>query len=98
LLPSLTGNLEYEKLARLVQQRLNVSEPVPPYWLKCIVTIETAIAGTKDKDPKKKINASNAKALNGMKQKIKKASKEHEELLKKYNEVCLSHSIHLEPS
>lgn len=66
---------------------MNVSEPVPPYWLKCIVTIESAIAGTKEKDPKKKINAPNSKALNGMKQKIKKVAKEHEDLIKKYNEV-----------
>jgi hypothetical protein len=42
---------------------------------------------TKEKDPKKKTNASNAKALNGMKNKVKKASKEYEDQVKRYQEV-----------
>lgn len=79
--------IEFEKLARLVQRQTNVSEPVPPYWLYAIVTLEKALTSTKDKDPKKKVNASNSRAQNGMKGKIKKAAKENEELIKKYNEV-----------
>lgn len=79
--------IEFEKLARLVQRQTNVSEPVPPYWLHAIVTLEKALTSTKEKDPKKKVNASNSRAQNGMKGKIKKAAKENEELIKKYNEV-----------
>lgn len=57
---------------------------------------------TKEKDPKKKINASNSKALNGMKNKVKKASKEYEDQIKRYQEVrqlyiggqCLPLTLH----
>jgi translation initiation factor 3 subunit C len=79
--------IEFEKLAKSVQRQTNVSEPVPPYWLHAIVTLEKALTSTKEKDPKKKVNASNSRAQNGMKGKIKKAAKENEELIKKYNEV-----------
>jgi translation initiation factor 3 subunit C len=79
--------LDFEKLSKLVQRQTAVSEPVPPYWLRVIVLLEDALANAKDKDPKKKPNASNSRALNGMKQKVKKASKEHEDLIKKFNEV-----------
>ncbi|KIM23039.1 hypothetical protein M408DRAFT_332606, partial [Serendipita vermifera MAFF 305830] len=77
---------DFDKLARLVERQTNVSEPVPPYWLRALVTVENALTATKEKDPKKKVNASNSRAQNGMKQKVKKATKEHEALLKTYNE------------
>jgi translation initiation factor 3 subunit C len=81
---------DFDKLARLVERQTNVSEPVPPYWLRALVTVETALAATKEKDPKKKINASNSRALNGMKQKVKKAMKDQETLLTTYNEVRIN--------
>jgi translation initiation factor 3 subunit C len=81
---------DFDKLARLVERQTNVSEPVPPYWLRALVTVETALVATKEKDPKKKINASNSRALNGMKQKVKKAMKDQETLLITYNEVCMN--------
>ncbi|KAG8790111.1 Translation initiation factor 3 subunit c, partial [Serendipita sp. 398] len=77
---------EFEKLAKLVQKPTNVTEPVPPHWLRAIVSIEAALAATKDKDPKKKINANVARAMNGLKQRIKKVAKEYEEPIKKFNE------------
>lgn len=52
------------------------------------MTLENALVATKEKDPKKKVNASNSRALNGMKQKVKRAAKEQEALLKTYNEVA----------
>ncbi|CCA68523.1 related to translation initiation factor eIF3 [Serendipita indica DSM 11827] len=79
------ASTEFEKLGRLVQRQTGVSEPVPPYWLRAIVSLETAMSATKEKDSKKKLNAAATKALNGLKQKVKKASKEHEELIKEYN-------------
>ena len=83
----LTYDIEYDKLARLVEKRTNVSEPVPPYWIKTLLSLDASLVVTKEKDPKKKINASNAKALNGMKNKVKKASKEYEDPIKRYQEV-----------
>ncbi|KAG8832264.1 Translation initiation factor 3 subunit c [Serendipita sp. 399] len=77
---------EFEKLAKIVQKPTNVSEPVPPHWLRAIVSVEAALSNAKDKDPKKKINANVARALNGLKQRIKKVAKEYEEPLKKFNE------------
>jgi len=71
-----------------VERQTNVAEPVPPYWLRALITVEAALAATKEKDPKKKVNASNSRALNGMKQRVKKALKDHEAILKQYNEVC----------
>ena len=84
---TLTYDTEYDKLARLVEKRTNVSEPVPPYWIKTLLSLDASLMVTKEKDPKKKINASNAKALNGMKNKVKKASKEYEDQIKRYQEV-----------
>ena len=42
---------------------------------------------SKEKEAKKKMNASNAKALTAMKQKTKRAIKEYEDDVKKYQEV-----------
>ena len=41
----------------------------------------------KEKDSKKKMNAANAKGLNGMKQKIKKQLREFETAVDKYKQV-----------
>lgn len=71
----------------MVEKRTNISEPVPPYWIKTLLSLDASLTATKEKDPKKKINASNAKAFNGMKNKVKKASKEYEDQVKRYQEV-----------
>lgn len=78
------GAIEFDKLARLVQQQTNVSEPVPPFWIKTLASLDTAI---KEKDPKKKLNALNSKALNSLKIKVKKAQKEFEEHITRFNTV-----------
>jgi translation initiation factor 3 subunit C len=85
-------NSEFDKLLRMVQRQHNVSEPVPPFYLKTITNLESSVNGAiaKEKEAKKKMNALNAKALTAMRQKIKKALKEHETEIKKYQEVCSS--------
>lgn len=81
---------EFDKLSRMVQRQQNVSEPLPPFYLKTLISLEESLntAVSKEKEAKKKMNASNARALTAMKQKIKKTMKEYETDLKKYQEVC----------
>ena len=47
----------------------------------------------KEKASAKKMNATNAKALTAMKQKLKKAVKEHEREIKQYKEVRCSYTV-----
>ena len=80
---------EFDKLVRMVQRQQNISEPVPPFFLRTLVNLEGSLnaAVAKDKESKKKMNASNAKALTAMKQKVKKTAKEYESDIKKYQNV-----------
>ncbi|KAI0823390.1 eukaryotic translation initiation factor 3 subunit 8 [Trametes gibbosa] len=79
---------EFDKLARMVQRQQNVSEPVPPFFIRTLASLEGSLtaAVAKDKESKKKMNASNARALTAMKQKVKKTSKEYERELKRFQE------------
>ena len=80
---------EFDKLVRMVQRQQNVSEPVPPFYLRTLVSLEESLntALAKEKEAKKKMNASNARALTAMKQKVKKVTKEYETETKRFQEV-----------
>jgi translation initiation factor 3 subunit C len=73
----------------MIQKQHNVSELVPAFFIKSLANLEASINSTvqKEKEAKKKMNPSNAKALTAMKQKIKKTMKEYETTLKKYHDV-----------
>jgi Eukaryotic translation initiation factor 3 subunit 8 N-terminus len=60
-------------------------------FLKTLQGLEGSVnvALAKEKESKKKMNRANAKALLGMKQKIKFAQKEYETPLKEYYEVFI---------
>ncbi|KAJ4468239.1 eukaryotic translation initiation factor 3 subunit 8 N-terminus-domain-containing protein, partial [Lentinula aciculospora] len=77
---------EFDKLARMIQRQHNVSEPIPPFYIKTLLSLESSLTGAiaKEKEAKKKMNATNAKALNSMKQKVRKAIKEYEQDIAKY--------------
>ncbi|KAF5370895.1 hypothetical protein D9758_002037 [Tetrapyrgos nigripes] len=77
---------EFDKLTRMVQRQHNVSEPIPPIYVKTLVSLESSLTTTlaKEKEAKKKMNATNAKALTAMKQKVRKAMKEYEQDISKY--------------
>jgi translation initiation factor 3 subunit C len=77
---------EFDKLARMVQRQNNVAEPIPPFYVRTLVSLEASlnIAIAKEKEAKKKMNATNNRALNAMKQKVKKAVKEYEKEIKQY--------------
>lgn len=75
----------------MIQRQHNVSEPIPPFYVRTLVNLESSVnnALVKEKEAKKKMNATNAKALTAMKQKIKRAIKEYETDVKKYLEVAI---------
>ncbi|KAG5649452.1 hypothetical protein H0H81_003719 [Sphagnurus paluster] len=79
---------EFDKLARMIQRQQNVSEPVPPFYIQTLVSLEVSIntAAAKEKEAKKKMNATNAKALTAVKQKVKRAIKEYEVEVKKFQD------------
>jgi len=73
----------------LIQRQHNVSEPIPAFYIRTLSGLESAVnaALAKEKASSRKMNATNAKALTAMKQKMKKAVKEHESLIKQYQKV-----------
>lgn len=80
----------------MVQRQQNVNEPVPPFYIRTLVSLEASLnaALAKEKEAKKKMNASNARALTAMKQKIKKVIKEFEKEVNAYNAVGASHRVY----
>lgn len=84
---------EFDKLARMIQRQQNISESISPFYIRTLVSLESSSNSTiaKEKKAEKKMNATNAKALTAMKQKIKKATKEHETQIKRFQEVRIQH-------
>ncbi|EJD37994.1 eukaryotic translation initiation factor 3 domain-containing protein [Auricularia subglabra TFB-10046 SS5] len=79
---------EFDKLTRLVQRETNVAERVPSLFIKTISNLDASVttALSKEKEAKKKMNANNARAMNQMKQRVKKTIKEYEAEVKKFQE------------
>jgi translation initiation factor 3 subunit C len=80
---------EFDKLTRMVQRQHNVAAPVPPFFIRTLCTLETSLTDTiaREREAKKKMNATNARALTAMKQKVKKAVKEYEIQIKLFHAV-----------
>ncbi|CAE6503034.1 unnamed protein product [Rhizoctonia solani] len=81
-------NNEFDKLLRLVQRQTNLSDPVPSFFLELLKSLENDIteAQNREKTATKKMNATNARALNGTKQKLRKSTKEYEAAIKSFEE------------
>jgi translation initiation factor 3 subunit C len=71
----------------MVQRQQNVGEPIPPFFIRTITELEASVNDTQSKDAKKKMNATNARALTAVKQKVKKTLKELEKEVKQYQVV-----------
>ena len=73
----------------MIQKQNQFTEIVPPFFLRSLLSLDASVSTTmqKEKDAKKKMNPSNARALTAMKQKLKKVLKEYESDLRRYQEV-----------
>jgi len=89
----IASQIEFDKLSRLAAPLPgSTSSLLPPVLLRVILHLEETLASTSTSSAgasgkKNKMNATAAKALTALKQKIKKGTRENEALLKEYKEV-----------
>ncbi len=84
---------EYDKLSRLSAPLPgSTSSLVPPVLLRVLINLEESLASASTSaggvgGKKSKMNATSAKALTALKQKVKKAARENESILAEFKTV-----------
>ncbi|TIC20813.1 hypothetical protein E3Q13_00452 [Wallemia mellicola] len=78
-------NTEFDKLTRLVIRLQTLNEPIPAMFIKTLVSLDDDLKSDKG-DTKKKLNATNNRAMNGMRQKVKKSIRDWEKDVASYRE------------
>lgn len=80
-----TISKEFDGLLRLCDRQRKLNESIPTSFIKEVAALDTFLAKSlADKEATKKMKAPNAKAMNGMKQKLKKTVKENDAALQQY--------------
>lgn len=78
-------NTEFDKLTRLIIRLQTLNEPIPAMFIKTLVNLDDDLKSDKG-DTKKKLNATNNRAMNGMRQKVKKSIRDWEKDVESYRE------------
>ncbi|GAC71616.1 hypothetical protein PANT_4c00029, partial [Moesziomyces antarcticus T-34] len=79
-------NKDFDNLMRSIDRQRTLGERIPAFFYKAISNLDTFLneSAAKEKDAKKKMKAPVAKAMNGMKQKLKKVIKENDDTIARY--------------
>ncbi|KAK9763258.1 Translation initiation factor 3 subunit c [Basidiobolus ranarum] len=78
---------EFDKLTKLISKATTLisTSGVPKFYIRCLVHLEDGLKEVLDS--KKKMNASNSKALNSMRQKLRKNNKAYEKDLEEFRKA-----------
>lgn len=79
---------EFDKLNKLVERAVKQYQTTPKQYIKSLVALDEFAqdASKNEKQAKKKMNASNSRALNTIKQRIKKTSRDYESQIAQFKE------------
>ncbi|KAF9581629.1 Translation initiation factor 3 subunit c [Lunasporangiospora selenospora] len=91
---------EFDRANKALQKAVGIiaQSGVPKFYIKAVAELEKSIQGSleKEKSASKKMNASNAKALNSMKQKIKKNNRQYEKEIQEYEKDPENYDVEVE--